>query len=183
MLGGELLLKLYESHPATLRIALTGAPPRGPLLEGLGQYHLHEFFIKSNMDPAHLRRSVLDSPVAKAAARQPAVPGVEARIAEQRAKLHAWAEVRQAQLTQQIEGHQYDLRSAGRIGAEGGEAATDEAALRSAIERLAAQLAAIPAECARIEAVLAEAQGEADVARASRDIDRLMGSPEAAGIG
>ena len=180
MLGGDLLQKLYEDHPSTFRVALTGLPPEGPIMQSLvGEYHVDEFFMKENVDLAALRRLVLDSPAAKAAAREPAVPGVEAQVADQRDKLHAWSEVRCAQLDQQIEGLQDDLRAAGRIGPGEAEAAVDEAALRSAIERLSAQLAGIPGECARIEEMLDQAQSEADVARAARQIDRLIDTPAA----
>jgi hypothetical protein len=179
LLGGELLTKLYENHPATLRIALTGLPPRGPLLRGVDQYHVYEFFMKQDMDPADLRSLVLDSPVAKAAAKEPAVPGVEARVAEQREKLQGWAEVREALLNQQIEGLEDDLRSADRLGAGTGEAAADEAALRATIARLAAQLADVPGDGDRIGAMLDRAKTVADVARAGREIDRLMGGPYA----
>jgi hypothetical protein len=182
MLGGELLQKLYEDHPSTLRIALTGAPPSGPLLQNLvARYHVDELFMKMNLDLADLRRVVLDSPAAKAAAQKPAVPGVEAQIADQRDKLQAWAEVRRALLNQQMEDHQYDLRAVGRIEADGKGAGVNEAAVRAAIERVADQLAAIPGDCARIEAMLDGAQSAADVARAGREIDRLMGTPGAAG--
>jgi hypothetical protein len=182
MLGGELLVKLYEDHPSTLRIALTGAPPSGPLRQGLmDRYHVDEFFMKEDLDLADLRRVVLDSPAAKAAAREPAAPGVEAQIADQRDKLQAWADVRRALLNEQMEDHQYDLRAVGRIEADGKEAGVDEAALRAAIEHVADQLAAIPGECARIEAMLDGARSVADVAQAGREIDRLMGTPGAAG--
>lgn len=179
MLGGELLLKLHEDHPSTLRIALTGTPPTGPLLRGLvARYHVDELFMKEELDPADLRRVVLDSPAAKAAAREPAVPGIEALRADQRDRLLAWAEVRQALLSRQLKDHQSDLLAAGRI--EMGDT-EDEADLRSAIERLTAQLAAIPSDCARIEAMLDEARSAAEVARAAREIDRLMGAPGPAG--
>jgi hypothetical protein len=182
MLGGELLLKLYEEHPSTLRIALTGAPPTGPLRQGLvDRYHVYEFFMKEDLDPADLRRVVLDSPAAKAAVLEPAVPGIEAQIADQRDKLQAWAEVRQAQLSQRLDDHQNDLRAAGRIGADGAEAAADEADLRSAIERVTTQLDAIPSDCARIEGMLDEARSPRDVARAAQEIDRLLGMRSTAG--
>jgi hypothetical protein len=181
MLGGELLLKLYMEHPSTLRIALTGAPPSGGLRQNLvDRYHVYEFFMKEDLDPADLRKVVLDSPAAKAALLEPAVPGIEAQIADQRDRLHAWAEVRQAQLSQQLDDHQNDLRAAGRIKTAGPEAAADEADLRSAIERVTAQLAAIPGDCARIEEMLDEAQSPADVAQAAQQIDRLLGMPGAA---
>ena len=177
MLGGELLKKLYANQPSTLRIALTGLPPRGPVLRDLvAKYHVDEFFMKEDMDPAELRRLVLDSPAAKAAAQEPARPGVQARVAEQRGKLHAWSEVREAQLSQQIEDLQVDLRDVGRI--EAGP--VDETALRANIERLAAQRAALPGDCARIEGMLDEARSEADLMPTAREIDRLMGMPGAA---
>jgi hypothetical protein len=184
MLGGEVLLKLYENHPSTFRIALTGAPPKGPLLRGLVErYHVDEFFMKGHMDGADLRGLVLGSPAAKAAAQEPARPGVQVQMAEQLDRLRAWAEVRQAQLTQQMEDKQNELRFAGRTRAGGKGAAVDEAALTSAIDRLAAQLAALPGACARIEAMLEGAQSAKDVARASREIDHLIGGPGVGGAG
>jgi hypothetical protein len=180
MLGGELLQKLYEGHPSTLRIALTGTPPGGPLLQGLvARYHVEEFFMKEDLDLADLRRVVLNSPAAKAAAREPAVRGVEAQVAEQRERLQAWADVRGAQLDQQLEDDRQDLRAAGRMRADGKQAGMDEAALQAAIERVAGQLAAIPGDCARIEGMLNSAGSAVDVARAAREIDRLMVAPGA----
>jgi CheY-like chemotaxis protein len=179
MLGGELLLKLFENHKSTFRIALTGLPPRGPVRRDLmDHYHVNEFFMKEDMDPAELRSLVLDSPAARAAAREPARPGVAARVEEERTRLRGWALVREAQLSQRIEDYQNDLRSVGQIKGRGGKnAAPDEAALKSAIKRLAAQRAAIPDECARVEGLLAAARSTDAVSRAGREIDRLMASP------
>lgn len=177
MLGGELLRRLYELHPSTLRIALTGVPPRGPMLQRLvGRYHVDEFFMKEDMDPDDLRNLVLDSPAAKAAALEPAIPGVEAQVADQRDRLQAWAEVRQAQLTKQRDEHEVDLKTVGRIESDGA-AVRDAADLRASIEQVTAQLAAIPGECARIGQILDGAQSIADVTRAAREIDRLLGAP------
>jgi hypothetical protein len=182
LLGGDLLLKLYVLHPSTLRVALTGLPPRGPLLRGLvDRYHVHEFFMKGHMDPADLRDLILDSPAAKAAALEHAEPRVAVEKADQLTRLEAWTEVRQAQLSQQIEGLQHDLRSGSPLRADGKGAEADEAALRSALARLARRQAAIARERARIEAMLADAQSAADVSRAGRQVDRMIESPGGAG--
>jgi hypothetical protein len=178
MLGGELLQILYEEHPSTFRIALTGAPPSAPLLQGLvDRWHVDEFLMKGDMDLADLRNLVLESPAAKAAARDPAERGVEMQKADQLARLAAWAEVSQAELSQRIEGLQDDLRSHGRFRADGRGAEADEAALRSALARLARRQTAVAHECAGIEAMLADAQSAADVSQAARQIDRMIGSP------
>ena len=176
MLGGELLLKLYEARPATLRIALTGVPPGGPVLEVVTRFHVDEFFWKDDLDLADLRRVVMESPAAKAAAQETAEPGIDAQVADQRYRLQAWADVRRAQLDQQLEDHEDDLRAAARIAVTDGDDAVDEAALRSAVERDKAQLAALSAGYARIAETLDEAQSTADVARVARVIDRLMGA-------
>jgi hypothetical protein len=180
LLGGQLLLKLHANHPSTLRVALTGMPTQIASQQGMAdRYHVDEFLMKGDIDRASLRDLVMNSPAAKAAAREPAEPGVEVQKADQMARLTAWTELSQAQLGQKIEGLQYDLRSGSRFLGDGKGSEADEAALRSALTRLARRKTAVARECARIEAMLAEAQSPADVSRAARQVDRMIESPGA----
>jgi CheY-like chemotaxis protein len=179
MLGAEILLMLRQNYPSTLRIALTGSPPRGALRKGLvDKYQVYDFFMKGHMDLHDLRDLVMDSPAAKAAALEasPAVPEVEREKAAQLDRLRQWSQVRRAQLRQAIEDRQNELRFAGRTRPKERGAAAEEA-LRSALDRLGGQLEALVSECAGAEALLAGAQTMEDVARAAERIDRLMGEP------
>jgi len=176
MLGGEVLLMLRQNHPSTLRIALTGSPPRGALRKGLvDRYQVYDFFMKGHMDLHDLRALVLDSPATKAAAlaAAPAAPEVEREKTEQLDRLHRWAQVRRAQLRQAVEDHQDGLRFAGRTRSTEKGAAAEEA-LKSSLEDLAAKREALDSRCASAEAMLAAAATAADVARVADQIGRLM---------
>ena len=177
MLGGEILLRLQRYYPATLRIALTGSPPRGALIKNLvRKYQVYDFFMKGNMDLADLRDLVLDSPAAKAAAvaTTPVAPEVQQAKAEQLQRLRQWAQPRRAELRQAIEDLQNKRRFAGRAPQKGPSA---EEALKSTLADLGTERDALDRECARTEEMLAQATTLADVALVAEGIGLLTGGP------
>lgn len=178
MLGGEILLRLRRNYPSTLRIALTGSPPKGALIKNLvRKYQVYDFFMKGHMDLSDLRDLVLESPAAQAAVLDaaPAAPEVEQAKAGQLDKLRRWAQPRRSRLRQAIEDLQNKLRFAGRASTDTGASA--EEALKAKLNGLAAEREELDRECARIETVLAHARTLEEVTRVAEEIDRLIEEP------
>lgn len=176
MLGGEILMRLRQNYPSTLRIALTGSPPKGPLIKNLVErYQVYDFFMKDNMDLSDLRDRVLESPAAQAAVLDaaPATPEVEQVKAGQLDRLREWAQPRRMRMRQSIGGLQGRVQFADR--ADAGDPAKE--ALKARLEDLETERDDLDRECAKVETMLAQARTMAEVTQVVAEIDRLIEEP------
>jgi CheY-like chemotaxis protein len=161
-LGGELLKYMRVHYPTIRRIVLTGEPPtstRGVFDE----YDPEDLLLKDHMDMSVVRR-VVETALEHAAGDVP--DKFKFEKLQLRNSLRSWKEPVLLRLTQRARTLQNDIDEAGRTGKKADNSAATLAELNASREKL-------EAECANLEAMIADIRRDDDRIRAGQEFEGL----------